>query len=160
MREENILLFAVLLFHACIAASNCRNASVSVEGCATKWEALESSLYKTGNNFVELHRSFFPPGTRPTRFIRITFIFLDENGVDNGCNASYIWSLGEILFFQPPSVYKFSALFFNYPNNNLTDMVLELPNECRPLIGADEYTSECSCVQTSKRFMFLMTLVS
>ena len=44
---------------------------------------------------------------------------------------------------QPPTIFQFTSLFFNYPNNDLKDLRLQLPYECRPLIITS--SSSCSC---------------
>ena len=155
-----MLLFLVLALYVCAAASQ-DNSTAGVEDCATRWDSLERSLYRTGANFMELHRAFFPAGDRPSRFIRVTYVFLDEFDEDNGCNVTYIWSMNEMLFFQPPALFMLNALFFNYPNNGILDLVLELPIHCRALIQADnQSSSECSCLNSARRLNFLTSLVS
>ena len=68
---------------------------------------------------------------------------------DGLCNVTYIWAIGSFLFFQPPRVFMFNSLFFNYPNNDLTDLPLALPSECRPLIRS-EIDEECTCTVDSR----------
>ena len=114
--------------------------------CSSKLRTLEHALYDTEDNLFELNRVFFPPSTRTSRFIRVTYKFLDEL---NHCNVTYIWAIGSFLFFQPPRIFMFNSLFFNYPNNDLTDLYLTLPGECRPLIG-EELNGKCSCTDDSK----------
>ena len=108
----------------------------TVENCATQLRSLEYALYETRNNVFELNRIFFPPSARTSRFIRVHYHFLNEMGTHdyNDCLITYIWAVGEFLFFQPPSLFHYNSLFFNFPNNNLTDLDLFLPYECRPLV--------------------------
>ena len=142
-----------------ISASNSTSNSSVFEDCATKFSTLEQALYETGDNQFELNRVFYPPSVRTSRFIRVNYTFLDENGEDDDCSIEYIWAIGILLFFQPPSLFKYNSLYFNYPNNNLTTLYLKLPYECRPLIrtriNATESGSTCSCVLDSQKLDIL-----
>ena len=119
--------------------------------CPIRLSTLERALFQTEDNLFELNRIFFPPSKRPSRFIRVTYRFLDEIDDQDGllCNVTYIWAIGSFLFFQPPRVFMFNSLFFNYPNNDLTDLPLVLPSECRPLIQS-ERDGECTCTADSQ----------
>ena len=151
-----LLLFATVAITVSFAQAN-------YSDCTTRLRILENALYDTGDNLFQLNRIFFPPSKRTSRFIRVSFIFEDSeldnsnelNALDNSnelnginsnstCFVSYIWAIGSFLFFQPPTVFLFTSLFFNYPNNNLTILPLLLPEECRPLITSD-VNGECSC---------------
>ena len=114
------------------------------EDCGTQLSVLETALYETGDNLLQLNRVFYPPSMRTSRFIRVTYIF-NETGGDDGCNVTYIWAIGGFLFFQPPTLFQLTSLFFNYPNNNLSDIYLKLPHECRALVQPNASTSVCSC---------------
>lgn len=127
--------------------------------CSTKLSTLELALFETGNNLFELTQVFYPPSTRTSKYIRVTYVFLEHDGIneDQDCNVTYIWAVGGFLFFQPPTLFQYNSLFFNYPNNNLTDVPLVLPAECRPLIEVD---GECSCRRDSRMLDVLTHQVS
>ena len=126
------------------------------EDCASQMSTLEDALYETGDNIFELNKVFYPPSKRTSRFIRVTYIFLDEMGEDDGCNVTYIWAIGGFLFFQPPSLFELNSLFFNYPNNNLTRVKVKLPSDCRLLIQqTDPSETGCSCLRDSMRLDIL-----
>ena len=112
----------------------------SFEDCPTRLRVLEIALYETGNNLLELNRIFFPPNRETSRFIRVIYSFQNEAGELDDCDVSYIWAIGGFLLMQPPTIFQFTSLFFNYPNNDLKELRLQLPYECRPLIS-----SSCSC---------------
>ena len=128
--------------------------------CATQISTLENALYETGDNIFHLNRIFYPPNTRTSRFARVTYVFLDEIGEEGDCNVTYIWAIGGFNFFQPPTLFMFNSLFFNYPNNDLTELRLELPDECRPLVQDNESSAACSCVHDSERLEILTQQVS
>ena len=130
------------------------------EDCDSQMSTLETALYETKDNIFELNKVFYPPSMRTSRFIRVTYIFLNRNGEDDGCNVTYIWAIGGFLFFQPPTLFQFNSLFFNYPNNDLTSVKLELPFPCRALIEADNKTTGCSCLRDSARLEILTQQVS
>jgi len=119
------------------------------EDCPTNFGTLESAMYETGYNRLNLNSVFFPLNTRTSRFIRATYTFLNENGEDDGCNVTYIWAIGILLFYQPPSLFTYNTLYFNYPNNKLTSLSLQLPFECRPLIK-NISGEECSCASSHR----------
>ena len=110
--------------------------------CANDLGSLEQALFKTGSNLFELNRIFFPPSLLPTRFVRVEYSFMDPSN-NQDCNVTYIWAVGEVLFLQPPSLFKINSLFFYYPNNELTTLHLQLPIECIPLINGTD--GQCTC---------------
>lgn len=152
-----VLLLSLCLYCAGVTAG--RNESYDYEDCPTRLSTLEHALYETDDNLFELNRVFYPPNMRTSRFIRVTYTFLDEMGEDDGCNVTYIWATGILLFFQPPALFTYNTLYFNYPNNNLTDIQLRLPYECRPLIDR-AVGLECSCISDSRRLHVLTQQVS
>ena len=112
--------------------------------CPTSLTTLEEALYRTEDNLLQLNRIFFPSSSRTSRFIRVLYSFRDNPNIiedDNCHNVSFIWAIGSYLFFQPPRVFYFTSLFFNYPNNDLTNLLLVLPSECKPLV----FDKECTC---------------
>ena len=129
------VLFSILVL---ISAHNS-----SFEDCDTRLSVLEIALHETGSNLLELNRIFFPPNKQTLRFIRIVYSFQNEAGELDNCNISYIWAIGGFLLMQPPTIFQFTSLFFSYPNNDLTELRLQLPYECRPLIITS--SSNCSC---------------
>ena len=112
--------------------------------CATNLFTLERALYETGNNSFELNRIFFPPSLLPTRFVRVNYNFTSKDNETDNCDVTYIWAVGGALFLQPPTLFKFTSLFFYYPNNELTVLSLKLPFECIQLITGMDETCNCS----------------
>ena len=142
--------FLILLTFFCGSAigSSSNDSSTESADCSTM-TSLERALYVTGDNIFELNRVFYPPNKRTSRFIRVKYTLLNEMGEDDGCSVDYIWSIGILLFFQPPALFTYNSLYFNYPNNNLTQLSLKLPYECRSLINTS--SSECSCIFDSQK---------
>ena len=147
-------LVSIFLFATSFPITSAANQSNFSE-CSTQLDVLEDALFTTGDNIFELSRIFYPPSERTTRFIRVVYIFLDDEGEENGCNVTYFWAIGGFLLLQPPSLFRYNSLFFNYPNNDLTELDLKLPSACRPLIGADMSVRECSCANSSERLNIL-----
>ena len=149
-----LLLLSAALLTSVAAADN-------FSDCATQMSTLENALYQSGDNIFQLNRIFYPPSMRTTRFITVTYTFLDQLGEEggDGCNVTYIWAVGGFLFFQPPSLFEFNSLFFNYPDNNLTNVDLQLPHECRPLVQLND-SDVCSCTLNSERLEILTQQVS
>ena len=59
-------------------------------------------------------------------------------------SVTYVWSIGGFLFIEPPSVFQFLSLQFSYPANNLTNITLTLPHQCRGLVSTAN-NDNCSC---------------
>ena len=112
--------------------------------CSTNLATLERALFETGSNLYELNRIFFPPSMPPTRFVRVQYTF----GEINSCVVTYIWAVGEVLFLQPPTLFKLNSLFFYYPSNILTTLHLQLPIQCIDLINGTD--GICSCMHDSQ----------
>ena len=115
--------------------------------CDSNLSTLEQALFETGGNLFELNRVFFPPSLLTTRFIRVNYTFIDENELETCTNVTYIWAIGEVLFMQPPTLFKINSMFFYYPSNDLTTLSLWLPIECIGLINGTD--GECSCINDS-----------
>lgn len=111
--------------------------------CSSRLPELENALYQNGQNQLNLESAFFPLFQQPTRFIRVAYVFTDGDPNDS-CEVSYYWSVGSFLFIQPPSVFRFTSLFFNFPANIVENVTLILPNDCRPLVTTNN-SEECSC---------------
>lgn len=151
----------VLLISAVLLSFPAATDADTLDDCASQMSTLENALYETGDNIFQLNRIFFPPNTRTSRFARVTYVFLNEMGDEDDCNVTYVWAIGGFNFFQPPTLFMFNSLFFNYPNNDLTELKLELPVECRPLVQEDnESIATCSCVHDSERLEILTQQVS
>ena len=130
---------APLLIVALLTSTSTANFS----NCHNDLGTLEVALFETGSNLFELNRIFFPPSLLPTRFVRVEYSFMNPSNHQDDCNVTYIWAVGEVLFLQPPTLFKLNSLFFYYPNNNLTTLHLQLPIECIPLINGTD--GECTC---------------
>lgn len=110
--------------------------------CASNLNTLERALYQTERNLFELNRIFFPPSLLPTRFIRVVYTFVDEDIEE--CSVTYIWAVGGVIFLQPPALFTLNSLYFNYLNNKLITLNLQLPVQCIALINGTD--GVCSCV--------------
>ena len=70
----------------------------------------------------------------------VTYNFTPEDGFyddSNMCSVTYVWA-------RTPSISQFLSLLFNFPVNNLTDITLTLPHQCRGLMSTA--SSSCSCL--------------
>ena len=131
--------------------------SAQYENCTTRLSVLERALYETDSNERSLNEAFFPPGQETSRYIKVTYKFLTDGGFYDGCQVSYIWAIGGFLLIQPPSVFRFTSLFFSNNANNLTEVNLTLPSQCR-LLASDNCT--CSKSEESKNLDILTQQVS
>ena len=129
--------------------------SAQYENCTTRLSVLERALYETDSNERSLNEAFFPPGQETSRYIKVTYKFL----TDDGCEVSYIWSIGGFLLIQPPSVFRFTSLFFSVPANDLTEVNLSLPSQCR-LLASEGEDCRCNNSEESKNLDILTQQVS
>ena len=108
--------------------------------------SLAEALYSFPDNVLELTRVFYPPRQPPVQFLRITYLFNGTVDGDNECNVTYFWAKGGFLLIQPPSVFRFTSLFFNFNENTNYDIQLQLPSTCIPLVyDKSSSSSHCSC---------------
>ena len=153
--KQALVLLCASTFAITLTFAQRRNDSTSFSDCATQMRTLENALYETGDNIFALNHAYYPASQRTSRFIRVHFTFLDELGEkDVGCKVTYIWAVGGFLFFQPPLLFQYNSLFFNFPNNELNDVNFTLPYECRPLVLLND-SSECSCIRREERLEIL-----
>ena len=129
-----------------LLAVTCRSAvASSLEDCTTNIVTLQDALYgDDGYNVLQLQQAFYPTTTPSSRFIQVTYSFFNESNELDGCNVTYVWSVGQVLFLYPPTIFKYTSLFFSYPNNNLEFLYIQLPYECRGLVNSSS-GGECSC---------------
>ena len=150
MAKLGVTTLALISILVLISARNS-----SFEDCPTRLSVLETALYQTGNNLLELNEIFYPPNKQTSRFIRVEYSFQNEAGEMDNCNISYIWAIGGFLLIQPPTIFQFTSLFFNYPNNDLETLGLYLPYQCRPLINTS--SSNCKCLPGDTHMLNVMT---
>lgn len=58
-------------------------------------------------------------------------------------SSMYVWAVGGALFFQPPQIFRLTALLFSNQANDLEFLNLELPYQCRQLVSVSN--GSCSC---------------
>ena len=141
-----------------LLAITCRSAvAASYEDCATNIVTLQDALYdEDGYNSYQLDLIFFPASAPSSRFIQVVYSFFNENNELDDCNVTYVWSIGEVLLAEPPTIFKFLSLYFNYPNNKLEFLYIRLPYECRGLVNASS-GGECSCEDKSDDILEAVT---
>ena len=147
MKVDNINIFVAFLILIVLSHADCQN-------CSNTLSVLENALYANGQNRVNLEKAFFPSIQLTSRFLRVVYNFTD--GADGDCVVTYFWSVGGFLFIQPPTVFKYTSLFFNFPANNVDNVTITLPNECRSLVKS-ESSGKCSCKNPGITFLDLLT---
>lgn len=104
---------------------------------------LIQKLYDTPGNLLNLNKVFYPAHGKPSNFLRVTYSFQNESGQLEDCNVTYLWAEGGFLLIQPPSIFRYTSLQFNYVGINTNDLSLILPSDCRHLVV--DKTSKCKC---------------
>ena len=149
------LLFASIC--TLLAITSRSAVATSYEDCATNIATLQNAIFdEDGYNSYQLDLVFFPASSTSSRFIRVVYSFFNENNELDGCNVTYVWSIGEVLLAQPPAIFKFLSLYFNYPNNDLEFLYIRLPYECRGLVNTSS-DDECSCGDESSDILEAVT---
>ena len=132
----------------CFYRANCE---VNYTRCDQDITALERALY-TPNNIKELNKVFYPPRETPSRFIKVTYKF---DGHD--CTVTYIWAIGGFLLMQPPKIFQLTSLYFSTIANDLTDLVIQLPDDCWPLVEPKKKEDgDCTC-QRNNNILDILT---
>ena len=152
--------FQFVVICTLLAITSRSAAAASYEDCATNIGTLQEALYDDdGYNIFQLQKTFYPTNARSSRFIRVTYSFFNESDELDGCNATYVWAIGGVLFIHPPTIYKYTSLHFNYPNNDLEFLYIRLPYECRGLVNTSS-DGECSCADSNAILKALTQQVS
>ena len=113
--------------------------------CSENIITLETALYSSGKNIHQMSLVFFPPGSSPPRFVRITYRFFNESNELDDCSVLYLWSQSAFLIFLPPEIFRWTSLNFFYPDNELDDLEIVLPYECRDLVNSSSSLNAESC---------------
>ncbi len=129
--------------------------SANQENCTTRLSGLENALYSDGRNQLSMESAFFPFTEQPSRFLKVVYNFTDGDDVD--CIVTFFWSVGSFLFIQPPSIFSYTSLLFNYPSNSVDNVTILLPNKCRPLVNNNNNKSRCSCDTHGITFLDMLT---
>ena len=117
------------------------------ENCSSQFFHLERALYSNSQNIFYLQSAFNPPERQTPGFLHVIYKFPDIEG--QGCAVTYFWSVGSIVFFLPPSVFKYSSLYFNTPAKTVANVTIELPEVCQQLVFYDNVTKHCTCKKSS-----------
>ena len=149
-----LLCFTLLLVILQIAVSQ---ESEDYKNCSTKRNILLKALFNTGRNLFELDKVFFPPRSQTSRYIKVKYTFLNDNGTDDGnCTVNYIWAIGGFLLVQPPTIFQFTSLYFSTPANKLEDLTLQLPSACKGLVYNETFDN-CSCASGNRHALDRLT---
>ncbi len=118
------------------------------EECGTKRSVLLKALFETGDNLYQMGGVFFQPRAETSRYIKVTYTFINTTTGIEGCNVTYIWANGGFLLVQPPTIFQFTSLFVSSPANKLKNLNLKLPIECQVLVSDND--GNCSCKTTRR----------
>ena len=140
---SKIYLATVVIMSILISETDGTTTNVSLYAdCPDDLLVLQKALYGMKGNKYNLTKTFYPPRKQPTGFVRVNYYFLNETGKkDEGCVATFLWASGRFLLIQPPSVFRFTSLFFDNKVDDITSIYLTLPYECRPLT----VQPQCTC---------------
>ncbi len=139
---------------SCILLVFILSCSAQVNNCALLSE-LEFALYNTDSNEQQLNQAFFPPRKATSRYIMVVYDFKDENEMTGNCTVTYVWAIGGFLLIEPPTIFQFLSLLFSFPANDISNITITLPNECRQLIDATGDT--CSCINRENNNLDILT---
>ena len=143
-----VILFIAFSPFATSSQTHNRNESGSeVPGtsCVNDLETLEKALLRTKKNKIELVRAFYQPRRPPATFVTIHYIFLDEEE-HVICNKTWMWSSAVFYLIEPPTVFRFTSLFFATPYTATANITFK--SECRDLVTWNENGS-CTCKRNS-----------
>ena len=151
------MVFHIVVTCILLTATYRSAVATSTEDCATNKVTLQDVLYDDdGYNVLQLEQTFYPASASTSRFIRVVYSFFNENNELDGCNVTYVWSIGEVLFVHPPTIFTYLSLYFNFPNNDLEFLYIRLPYECRGLVNTSS-DGECSCGDESSTILQALT---
>ena len=139
-----VILLLVVLSSSGAKVTATSNSSAYID-CPNDFSVLEKALYEMKGNKVNLTKTFYLPQKHPLEFVQIHYFFKDiKSGEYDDCNVEFLWASEGFLLIQPPSIFRFSSLFFADAVDKNESIVITLPLECLPLL--DE---TCSCSNSS-----------
>ncbi len=145
-----ILVLAISVLSLYIYFVSCED-NDTFANCDQDITVLERALY-IPKNIQELKRVFYPPREPPSRFIKVTYKFDGHN-----CSVTYIWAIGGFLLMQPPKIFQLTSLYFSTSANNLTDLVIQLPSQCWPLVNINGTEDNCTCMSCDYNKLDILT---
>ena len=101
--------------------------------CSTNFNTLERALVETDNNRFRLVAAFYPPREAVSVYVDVTYTFKPDNETDNDTLIEkWIWTSGSFYLIEPPNVFRFTSLFFVYPEEGrIRKLDVTLPGACR-----------------------------
>jgi len=133
------------------------NNSSRYKDCPYDLLTLERALYETTGNKLNLTNTFYPSRKTSTAFVKVIYRFMDEEGgFPDDCSVKFVWTTGGFLLVQSPSIFRFTSLFFGNEVDDLNELYLSLPFECRPLVQY-EGNGSCSCMGKENDAMDVLT---
>lgn len=130
--------------------------AASSDDCNNSLSDLEEALFNTGQNKLNLTAAFYPPREPPSRYISVHYTFLYENGSATDCSVKYYWAIGGSLLINPPTIFMFTSLLFSIPNNDIENIYLKLPHQCRGLVE-NLANGACSCSGRDGKLLDILT---
>jgi hypothetical protein len=137
MFQPAIICVLLLLLNChCLCQSPATTSAICEfpKGMCKCYSELESSLFATEENKINLSTAFFPLEDNPPEFVIVKYYF-------NGTNVDpqvWFWSTVASHFLHPFEVFQFLSLFFSKPepyySGNLT---ITLNAECANLQSTD-----------------------
>ena len=106
------------------------------QSCRDCYLALKEELLSRDDNVYKLSKTFFPPDTNPPEFVKVTYIFTNNDVLINSSETWY-WVEQSSYFLFPPNSFQFLSLFFGKPEQYYAQEVAVTlsATEC---LGVDE----------------------
>lgn len=123
------------------------------QNCSETLINLENALFANSSNIINMENAFFPSREQNSRFLEVVYEFEDNPN----CVVIFFWSVGSFLFIQPPAIFTYTSLLFNFPSNSIDNVTITLPNECKSLVLEKNSTSGCTCKFERTTFLDMLT---
>ena len=101
--------------------------------CSTNFTTLERALFETCDNHYSILTAFYPPRESVALYADVYYHFLPNEADNDTLIQHWIWTSGSFYLVQPPAVFRFTSLFFSYPEGQIHNLKITLPRECRNL---------------------------
>ena len=145
MLMPNIAVFFVIVFlfnsHHVMSneSSHSNNSCESApKGMCLCYNELESSLFATEDNKMNLTTTFFPLEDNQPEFVIVKYCFNNVNTTSCEHPQIWFWSAYTSHFLHPFEVFQFSSLFFGKPEPyNRRRMTIILSEKCARLSQKD-----------------------
>ena len=136
-----------------VAASHAQSDESEFADCSTNFTTLERTLYEFADNRFQILSTFFPARESVTLYVDVTYNFLPNETHNDTIHEDWIWTSGSFYLVQPPDIFRFTSLFFVYPERRIGNLNITFPGACRNVAGTTRKYEDGKIIEGRLEFL-------